>query len=100
MEVTSDHLSCRLSRDGGNGGLGGLLTLPTHARISETIRGRTWNQRARTKVREREEKEGVATEVSEISSPRAPRVEQAHARDPEPRGKRHEVRVRRNIASG
>jgi len=37
--------------------------------------------RACTKVREREEEEGVATGVSEVSSLRAPRGEQARARD-------------------
>jgi hypothetical protein len=38
--------------------------------------------------------EGLATEVSEVSSHRASRVEQAHARDRKPQGRRHEDRVR------
>lgn len=50
----------------------------------------SWPWSARTKVRERGESEGFATGVSEISLRKAPRVEQARARDRQPRGRRHE----------
>jgi hypothetical protein len=46
---------------------------------------------ARTKVREREGEEGLATGVSEGSSQRTPRVEQARARESRSRDHVHEV---------
>jgi len=57
---------------------------------SETIRARGGLESTHEGDVSAKSKEGLATEVSDVSSQRAPQVEQPCARDRKPRGRRHE----------